>query len=48
MLNVAAEAGARLVLTEDMQPGFSWRGVRIVNPLADSVDPLLEQLLDWG
>ena len=48
VLNVAAEAGARLLLTEYMQQGFSWRGVRIVNPLADSVDPLLEQLLDWG
>ena len=48
VLNVSAEAGARLLLTEDMQPGFSWRGVRIVNPLVDSVDPLLEQLLDWG
>lgn len=45
VLNVAAEAGARLLLTEDLQPGFSWRGVRIVNPLADTTDPLLEQLL---
>lgn len=44
VLNVAAEAGARLLLTEDLQPGFSWRGVRIVNPLADTTDPLLKQL----
>lgn len=45
VLNGAAEAGARILLTEDLQPGFSWRGVRIVNPLADRADPLLEQLL---
>ena len=45
VLNVAAEAGARLLLTEDLNPGFSWRGVRVVNPLAEPLDPLLLQLL---
>jgi predicted nucleic acid-binding protein len=45
VLNVAAEGGARLLLTEDLQPGFSWRGVRVVNPLLEPADPLLLQLL---
>jgi predicted nucleic acid-binding protein len=46
VLNAAAEGGARLLLTEDLNPGFSWRGVRVVNPLAASTDPLLVLLLD--
>ena len=46
VLNVAAEGGARLLLTEDLHPGFSWRGVRVVNPLVEPMDPLLRQLLD--
>ena len=45
VLNVAAEGGARLLLTEDMHPGFSWRGVRVVNPLLSPADHLLAQLL---
>ncbi len=45
VLNVAAEAGARLLLKEDLNPGFSWRGVQVVNPLQHPADPLLNQLL---
>jgi predicted nucleic acid-binding protein len=45
VLNVAAEAGARLLLTEDLNPGFSWRGVQVVNPLQHPANPLLSQLL---
>ena len=45
VLNVAAEGGARLLLTEDLHPGFSWRGVRVVNPLIEPLDSLLLQLL---
>jgi predicted nucleic acid-binding protein len=33
VLNVAAERGARLPLSEHLQQGFSWRGMRVVNPL---------------
>ena len=43
VLNVAAEAGARMLLTEDLTPGFSWRGVGVVNPLAAPMDPLLQR-----
>jgi predicted nucleic acid-binding protein len=45
VLNAAAESGARLLLTEDLHAGFSWRGVRVVNPFREPVDPLLAQLL---
>jgi len=45
VLNVAAEGGARLLLTEDLHAGFCWRGVRVVNPLVEPADPLLLQLL---
>lgn len=45
VLNVAAEGGARLLLTEDLHAGFCWRGVRVVNPLVEPPDPFLSQLL---
>ena len=45
VLNVAAEGRTRLLLTDDLQPGFSWRGVRVVNPLVEPLDPLLPQAL---
>jgi predicted nucleic acid-binding protein len=45
VLNVAAEAGARLLLTEDLHAGFSWRGVSVVNLLIKPAHPLLVQLL---
>lgn len=45
VLNVAAEGGARLLLSEDLHPGLSWRGVRVVNPLTAAPDPLLTHLL---
>lgn len=43
ILNVAADSQARLFITEDLQPGFTWRGVRVVNPYAEASDPLLNQ-----
>lgn len=46
MISVAAEAGCRLLLSEDMQNGFTWRGVTVVNPFAASQHPLLAALLD--
>ncbi len=32
MLTVAAQTACRLLLSEDMQDGFQWRGVTIHNP----------------
>jgi len=45
ILSAAAEAGCQLLLSEDMQEGFVWRGVTIVNPFAQPVHPLLDALL---
>ncbi len=36
MLAAAAQAGCRALLSEDMQPGFIWRGVEIRNPFAST------------
>ena len=45
MLAAAADAGCRLLLSEDLQDGFTWRGVTVVNPFAATRHPLLEALL---
>ncbi len=41
ILSVAAENRCRLLLSEDMQSGFTWRGVTVVNPFAAKPHPLL-------
>jgi predicted nucleic acid-binding protein len=41
----AADAECRILLSEDMQAGFSWAGVTIVDPFAATRDPLLDILL---
>ena len=41
----AADAGCRVLLSEDMQAGFSWAGVTIVNPFDSPPDALLVALL---
>lgn len=46
ILSVAAEAGCRLLLSEDMQDGFTWRGVTVVNPFATPQHPLITAMLD--
>ena len=38
VLTAAAEAGCAMLLSEDMSPGFTWRGATIVNPFAPSTD----------
>jgi predicted nucleic acid-binding protein len=45
MLSAAADVRCRLLLSEDLQGGFTWRGVTVANPFASSRDPLLEALL---
>ncbi len=45
VLAAAAESGCRLLLSEDLQHGFSWNGVTVVNPFAGSSHPLLAALL---
>lgn len=45
MLSVAAEAGCRLLLSEDLQDGFTWRGVTVTNPFSAKRHRLLLALL---
>lgn len=45
ILDAAATAGCRLLLSKDMQAGFTWRGVAIVDPFARHMDPRLEAAL---
>jgi predicted nucleic acid-binding protein len=45
ILAVAAENRCRLLLSEDFQSGFTWRGVTVVNPFAEPTPPLLRSLL---
>lgn len=45
IMAVAAENRCRLLLTEDLQSGFIWRGVTVVNPFAASSSPLLDTIL---
>ena len=45
VLSAAAEGNCRLLLSEDLQEGFTWRGVTVVNPFAAKRHPLLNGLL---
>jgi predicted nucleic acid-binding protein len=45
VISAASEAGCHLLLSEDMQDGFSWGGVTVVNPFAENPNPLLMALL---
>jgi predicted nucleic acid-binding protein len=46
ILAVAAENRCRILLSEDLQEGFTWRGVTVVNPLMAIPNPLLAQALE--
>jgi predicted nucleic acid-binding protein len=46
IMSVAAENDCRLLLSEDLQDGFSWRGLTVANPFAAVRHPLLEALLN--
>ncbi|GDX97446.1 twitching motility protein PilT [Planctomycetia bacterium] len=45
VMAVAAENRCRIVLSEDLQHGFTWRGVTIVNPFLPDESPLLAAIL---
>ena len=44
-LSAASQAGCRLLLSEDLQDGFTWGGVTVVNPFLTPRHPLLDVLL---
>ena len=45
IMSAAAEAGCRLLLSEDLQQDFTWKGVTVTNPFSTAKHPLLESLL---
>ncbi len=45
ILAVTAENRCRILLSEDMQHGFTWRGVTVVNPYRIPSHPLLSSIL---
>lgn len=45
ILAAAAEAGCRLLLSEDLHDGFTWSGLTVVNPFAAELHPLLKAWL---
>src|SRR5205814_10359457 len=46
ILSAASQAGCRLLLSEDLQEGFTWGGVTVVNPFASPQHSLLNALLE--
>ena len=45
ILSAAARSGCRLLLSEDLQEGFTWAGVTVVDPFASPQHTLLHALL---
>lgn len=45
ILSAASQAGCRLLLSEDLQDGFTWGGVTVVNPFTSPRHTLLDALL---
>lgn len=46
ILSTAASGGCSLLLSEDMQDGFAWRGVTVVNPFAKKMHKRLARVLE--
>jgi predicted nucleic acid-binding protein len=46
ILSAAAAAGCRLLLSEDLQDGFTWNGVTVANPFSEKKHELLGVLLE--
>lgn len=46
ILSAAAQSGCRLLLSEDLQEGFTWSGVTVVNPFASLRHALLQGLFE--
>ena len=45
IVSAAADARCRVLLSEDLQDGFTWRGVTVVHPFGSPRHPLLTALL---
>lgn len=46
ILSVASDAGCRLLLSEDLQHGFTWRGTTVVNPFLVPAPALLQAAME--
>jgi predicted nucleic acid-binding protein len=46
IVEAAVEAGCDILLSEDMQHGFFWNGLTILNPFLDPPYPLLVEALE--
>jgi predicted nucleic acid-binding protein len=46
ILSAAAAAGCRLLLSEDLQDGFTWNGVTVTNPFSTTKHERLAALLE--
>ena len=46
ILATAASAGCALLLSEDLQDGFVYRGTTVANPFAETLHPLLASVLE--
>ena len=46
VISAAVTAGCRVLLSQDMQDGFVYRGLTIVNPFAERLHPLLASWLE--
>lgn len=45
ILSAASQSGCRLLLSEDLQDGFTWSGVTVVDPFSSPQHALLHALL---
>ena len=45
VLSAAADAGCRLLLSEDLPEGFTWSGVTVTNPFSPSRHALLDAMM---
>jgi predicted nucleic acid-binding protein len=45
ILSAARAGGASVLLSEDMQDGFKWRGVTVANPFADNPAKVIHDIL---
>jgi predicted nucleic acid-binding protein len=48
VLAAASQAGCRLLLSEDLQDGFTWGGVTVANPFRSPPNLLLAMALEGG
>ena len=48
IMAVAAENRCRLLLSEDLQDGFTWNGLTVVNPFNVPCSPMLDNFLKIG